>query len=417
MSSVQGAEVAVLAHANGADATWPVMVRDASGEMRPMAIAIVTSIHPDFDARIWRHAKLLASSGHTVHLVVPWAVDAGPGRDGVIFHPFTKAKSRASRLLNVPKHLLPALWRILGQVDVVHFHDIDLLPWMTPLALFKPVVYDVHENYPDEMLVREWIPQLLRWPLAWGVRWGQWLCARVIRNIVLVAPSQEPDFGSLGLRKTYIYNYASRALIETAKSDLAQREPKVVFIGAHHENNGSWLLLDIAERLQARAPKIRIITTGRFFDEKFRLQFMEEIEKRGLGNIDLLPMVKPPQIMDILNQATIAISPNLRVPQQIKGIHTKIFEYMAAGLPIVISDLPHQIEVIERNRAGLMARPEDAETFVDAVLRLAGDPALAVELGRAGQQAYIDHYSYESQLPGVMKFYAALLPAKKMEGR
>lgn len=401
----------------GGEVLGPVRVREATGGTRPMSIAIVTSIHPDFDARIWRHAKLLASSGHTVHLVAPWAVEAGPGRDGVIFHPFKKAPSRAARLLNVPRQLLPALWRILGQVDVVHFHDIDLLPWMTGLALFKPVVYDVHENYPDEMLVREWIPSPLRRPLAWGVRWGQWLCARVIRNIVLVAPSQEPDFGSLGLRKTYIYNYASRALIDTAKSDLAQREPKVVFIGAHHENNGSWLLLDIAARLQACGSKIRIITTGRFFDEKIRLQFMQEIGKRGLGNIDLLPTVKPPQIMDILNQATIAISPNLRVPQQIKGIHTKIFEYMAAGLPIVISDLPHQIEVVERNRAGLMARPEETETFVDAVLRLAGDPVLACELGRAGQQAYIDHYSYESQLPGIVKFYAALLPARKREGR
>ncbi|MBY0513497.1 MAG: hypothetical protein K2P78_06255, partial [Gemmataceae bacterium] len=46
--------------------------------------------------------------------------------------------------LNVPKHLLPALRRALGQVDVVHFHDVDLLPWMTALALLKPVVYDVH---------------------------------------------------------------------------------------------------------------------------------------------------------------------------------------------------------------------------------------------------------------------------------
>ncbi len=393
------------------------MVRGMTGEQRPMVIAIVTSIHPDFDARVWRHAKLLATSGHVVHLVAPWNVESGPGRDGVIFHPFHKAQSRAARLLNVPRHLLPALMRILGKVDVVHFHDIDLLPWMTALALFKPVVYDVHENYPDEMLVREWIPPLLRRPLAWGVRWGQWCCARIIRNIVLVAPSQEPDFGSLGLRKTYIFNYASRALIDSAKADRAQREPRVVFIGAHHENNGSWLLLDIAERLKVRAPNIRIITPGRFFDEKFRQQFVDAIERRGLDNVDLLPTVKPPQIMDILNQATVAISPNLRVPQQIKGIHTKIFEYMAAGLPIVISDLPHQIEVVERNRAGLMAQPEDANTFVDAVLRLTDEPTLALELGYAGQQAYIRQYSYESQLPGILRFYAQLLSVGKVGAR
>lgn len=376
---------------------------------KPMVIAIVTSIHPDFDARIWRHAKLLASSGHTVHLIAPWSVESGLGRDGVIFHPFKKAQSRASRFLNVPRQLIPTLWPVLRKVDIIHFHDIDLLPWMTALAFFKPVVYDVHENYPDEMLVREWIPSLIRRPLAHGVRWGQWLCARIIRNIVLVAPSQEPDFGSLGLRKTYIFNYASRELINNVKSDLVNREPKLVFIGAHHENNGSWLLLDIAEQLQKFTPQLRIITTSRFFDEKFKLEFIKQIEKRRLRNIDLLPAVQPPQIMDILNQATIAISPNLRVPQQIKGIHTKIFEYMAAGLPIVISDLPHQIEVVERNRAGLMAKPENIDSFIEAVLRLLSNTDLAIELGHAGQQAYINKYSYESQLPSVLSFYESIL--------
>lgn len=395
----------------------PVMVRAADGRQRPMSIAIVTSIHPDFDARVWRHAKLLANSGHTVHLVGPWAVEPGPGREGVIFHPFKKAQSRAARLMNVPRNLLPALWRILDQVDVVHFHDIDLLPWMTVLALRKPVVYDVHENYPDEMLVREWIPRWLRHPLAWGVRWGQWVCSRIIRHVVLVAPSQEPDFGDWGLHKTYIFNYASRALIDTVSSDWLQRDPRVVFIGAHHDNNGSRLLLDIAERLLTRAPQLRILTTSRFFDERFRQQFIADIERRGLSNIDLVDSVKPPQIMDILNQATIAISPNLRVPQQIKGIHTKIFEYMAAGLPIVISDLPHQIEVVGQQGAGLLAQPEDVETFVDAVLRLVQDPALARSLGQAGQQAYVTRYSYESQLSGILTFYAGLLPAAVRGGR
>lgn len=395
------------------DATGPVMVRERSGECRPMRIAIVTSIHPDFDARVWRHAKLLCQSGHTVHLVAPWAVAQGLGRDGVIFHPFRKADSRASRLLNVPKNLLPVLWNILRDVDVVHFHDIDLLPWMTVLALWKPVVYDVHENYPDEMLVREWIPPLLRKPLAWSVRWGQWCCARVIRNIVLVAPSQESDFGSVGLRKTYIFNYASRALIDSVVPDLAQREPRVVFIGAHHENNGSAVLLDIAERLLVRGSKIKIMTTSRFFDEQFKRKFLAEISSRNLTNIELLPAVKPPEIMDILNKATIAISPNLRVPQQIKGIHTKIFEYMAAGLPIVISDLPHQIEVVAGNHAGIMAMPEAPDTFVEAVLKLADDSVLLGEMGREGQRAYIDQYSYESQLPGILKYYAELLPTSR----
>jgi len=387
----------------------PVMA-GPQGQQHPMRVAIVTSIHPDFDARIWKHARLLADSGHEVHLVCPWRVEAGEVIDGVTFHPFAKVTSRAARPVLIAARLLPRLFPLLRRVDVVHFHDIDLLPWMTLLALGKPVIYDVHENYAEEMLVRDWIPMPLRRPLSFAVRWSQWAMSMIVRNVVLVAPSQQKDFSSPRLRSTYIYNFASRSLVDGAADDYRTRPDTVVFIGSQHINNGSLLLIDIAARLHKQRPDIRIVAVDRFFNTAFRQRFVDEVERQGLRDVlTLTPNVKPHELMTILNRATVGLSPNLRVAQQINGIHTKVFEYMAAGLPMVISDLPQQVEVMQESKAGILAAPERPQDFVDAIVRLADDREAALRMGQAGREAFFSHYCYESQRDKMLDFYRAVL--------
>ena len=382
----------------------------ARGATRQLSIIIVTSIHPDFDSRIWKHAKLVARAGHKVRLLCPWDVEHGSVQDGVEFHPFPKAPSRMVRPVWSLLQLLPRLLSIIRRADIVHFHDLDLLPIMTAVALFKPVVFDVHENYPDEMLEKAWIPKALRAWVALSVKWVQWASCQVIRNVVLVAPSQERYFRSRRLRKEYIYNFASEDLATSTDHNHAERQPSVVFIGSQHENNGSLLLLDVAALVQHAAPEITFQVVDRFMDSAFRAEFMEKRRKLGLEEtVQLFANVKPHELMSILNRATIGISPNLRVPQQINGIHTKIFEYMAAGLPMVVSDLPHQVEVIGASVAGIVVPPEEPEKFAEAILTLSKDQALAAAMGARGRDAFKTHYCYESQQSKLVDFYLKIV--------
>lgn len=385
--------------------------------MKPRRVAIVTSIHPDFDARIWKHARILATNSVGVDLICPWAVADGVVIDGVTLHPFPPATSRARRLFQIPVRVLPRLQAVLRNVDIVHFHDIDLLPWMAAVSLFKPVVYDVHENYAHEMLVREWVPKPLRKPLYHIVRWGQLALSLMVRNIVLVAPSQAPDFSHSHLRRTYIHNYASASLLDGVADNYRRRPDCAIFIGSQHINNGSLLLLDIVEQTIKHLPKMRFKATDRFSSGAFRKSIIAEIERRGLqDSLELIPNVKPHDLMSVLNFATIGLSPNLRVPQQIMGIHTKLFEYMAAGLPIVASDLPHQVEVIEGAQAGLMAQPESVESFVKAIERLVVSRDYALQLGRNGQKEFREKYCYESQAGALLAFYGTVLAGKGGRG-
>lgn len=377
---------------------------------RSLRVAIVTSIHPDFDSRLWKHAKSIKRLGHTVVMVCPWRVPDGEIRDGVLFRTFPPVLSRSQRWkspFRIAKRLLPTL----SDVDIVHFHDIDILPWMAVLSLFKNVVYDVHENYPAEMLSREWVPRVLRRLLAFTVRWGQLLCANIIKNVVLVAESQEADLFGARLNKIYIMNYASMELMTKASPDYSSRPAAVIFIGSQTINNGSLLYLEIAKSMHAQRRGVICYASDRFSQNlPFRQKILDQVKAYGLEDVyRLLPNVLSHELMSVLNQATVAISPNLRVKQQIDGVHTKIFEYLAAGLPVVASDLPHQIEVLQGSDAGLLAQPEDPESFVRAILRLLDDKELAMRVGQNGQRAFLDRYSWESQDSLIETYYQSIM--------
>ena len=299
---------------------------------------------------------------------------------------------------------------LLPKVDVLHFHDIDILPWMALLSLFKPLIYDVHENYPEEMLVREWIPRPLRHLLAFSVRWVQIACAAMIRNVVLVAESQHKDLVGPTLRKTMVMNYATVELLRNVTQDYTERADGVIFLGSQYENNGSMLLVEIAERLQKRVPGLKIYAVDRFDDSHYRQKLIDEVIRRGLQDCYLLlPNVKPQSIMDSLNRCTIAIAPNLRVSKQIRALPTKLFEYMAAALPIVASDLPAAATVVRGSGAGLLAQPEYPDSFVDAICQLAADRNRARQLGLNGQRYFVDHYSWESQAETIQQFYCSVM--------
>jgi len=81
----------------------------------------------------------------------------------------------------------------------------------------------------------------------------------------------------------------------------------------------------------------------------------------------------------------------------------KLFDYMAAGAPIVASDLPALREVLQDNVNALLARPGDPDAFAEAVRRLLADPALA---SRLGAQARVDvlRYCWEARAEALLDF-------------
>jgi len=170
--------------------------------------------------------------------------------------------------------------------------------------------------------------------------------------------------------------------------------------------------LDIAERLLVRAPNVSVLVVDRFMSESFRSEILESVERRALTNVRLLPNVTPTRIMEHLNRATIGIIPALNLPKNFKALPTKLFEYMAAGIPVAASGHPHTAAVLEDAACGVCCDPDSPESFVEAILRLTADPNAARAMGAAGQSAFLDRYTWKSQHTALTSYYERIVGSR-----
>ncbi|MBI5837947.1 MAG: glycosyltransferase [Candidatus Eisenbacteria bacterium] len=93
-----------------------------------------------------------------------------------------------------------------------------------------------------------------------------------------------------------------------------------------------------------------------------------------------------------------------------EGLPVAVIEAMAAGVPVVATDVGGVRELLGEEEAGLVVPPEDPEAFAAALLRLLRDPVLAGRLGRRGRER-ATRYREPELLRAIAALYRELLGA------
>src|SRR5690606_2331394 len=86
----------------------------------------------------------------------------------------------------------------------------------------------------------------------------------------------------------------------------------------------------------------------------------------------------------------------------------KMFEYMAAGLPVIASDFPLWRQIIEADDCGICVDPLSPEAISEAINYLAANPAVAERMGRNGQRAVEEKYNWSAEERALLEFYGSL---------
>ena len=94
------------------------------------------------------------------------------------------------------------------------------------------------------------------------------------------------------------------------------------------------------------------------------------------------------------------------IPNYINSLPVKMFEYMAAGVPVVAADFPLWREIVSGAKCGLTVDPSDPSRIADAIERLVEDTETAQRMGRRGRQAVETTYHWRQQWIRLRSVYA-----------
>jgi glycosyltransferase involved in cell wall biosynthesis len=119
-------------------------------------------------------------------------------------------------------------------------------------------------------------------------------------------------------------------------------------------------------------------------------------------------MVSKEKTEDLMKKADIGLIPHIRSEQSDNSSPNKLFEYMAAGLPVLASDCVSVKRVIEETNTGATYVFDSPSDFADSVKRLFSDRKRLAIFASNGIKAIRDKYNWENGSVSLVSLYSSL---------
>ncbi|MBN1148374.1 MAG: glycosyltransferase family 4 protein [Anaerolineales bacterium] len=162
----------------------------------------------------------------------------------------------------------------------------------------------------------------------------------------------------------------------------------VLYAGAHGMSNDLGVVLQAAQRL-AKRPEIAVVLLG---DGKDKPGLMAQAAELGLGNVHFLPPVPKSEMGEALAAADACIAILKPIPLYGTVYPNKVFDYMAAGRPVILAIDGVIREVVDEAKAGIFTPPGNPAALAETICRLADNQEAGREMGRRGRQYVEQHF-------------------------
>lgn len=349
--------------------------------MRPR-ILVVTVVHWPDDTRI--RERLIRSLAREFDVIYA-ARSPGPS-DKIGVDYVELAGGRLARNLRALRIALTTDW----DVCVIHDPELVVCGMVSRLVRRRPVVFDVHEDFPASAHTRAWVPRPLRGLVSLLMR-GVMRVAEATLTITLA----EPGYRRLFTREHPTFpNYPDTEGYPRVTTD---GDGPVVYLGDVTFERGADVAVAACSKSQVPLRLIGRIAT----ETRSRL-----VEASTLGDRLTMDGLLPNKVaIEALTEASVGLAPLRDLPNYRSSQPTKILEYLAVGLPVVASDLPGTRELVAGLDAVILVPPDDPEALA-AGIEKARSPAVSA-IAREQASVVRDRFRWPSD--EVRDFYLSLL--------
>ena len=366
-------------------------------------VAHLTSAHPSSDVRIFRkECRTLAAAGYEVMFVAPHERDETI--DGVRIRAVPRARNRLERMTRTAWHVV----RIAAaeKPQICHLHDPELLLWSLALRLRgHRIVFDMHEDFPKATLTALWLPPWVREIVSWLTRVGERALLTGI-PVIFAETSYQWDRPWVKRSATVL----NMALVDELLSIKAAKHTvfTICYVGWVLPRRGVLNVFTALEILAKRGRVAEFECIGPIAEE-CRDEVLERAKRTKLPVRMSGRRLPPREAWRMTARCHVGLAVLRGTASHIGKQPTKLFEYMALGMPLITSNYPAYQAVVERTSCGLCVDPDAPEEIADAIEWLMEHPAEGAEMGRRGREAVIREFNWEVEAAKLLRFYEELI--------
>lgn len=359
-------------------------------------VAHVTTVHSATDNRILRkECQALADAGYETYLVAPGAADKAVA-PAVLGVDIPRITSRVKRMTLGPLHAFRVIREI--QPDVVHVHDPELIPLAVIVrGLTKAkVVYDAHEDLEAQVAGKPYVKGPLRPVVSRFAGVIERVADVTLNGIVAATPAIA--------RK---YKNQNKALVRNLPwlHDFPEKKEGAV-------DGGSKLTIGYVGGITSIRGFHEMIEATR--DHRLILAGpVEEALKTKLNDlpdhVEYLGNRPAEEVPQLVAQFDVGLVLFADLPNHRESRPTKLFEYMAAGVPFIASDFPSWRELVGSENVGMFVDPSDVNQIRGALGKVWSDREGATSMGRNGRLLFERQFSFDADVPVLTAAYTALL--------
>ncbi len=366
----------------------------------------ISSVHNGVEIRIVRkQLATLARAGFDAHLVIP----ATPAEVqemsamGITTHALqpTPGSGEISRMFKLGYEAMSRARQCMA--DLYHFHDPELIPYALWLkARGHHVIMDVHEDLAGVVMHKQWIHPSIRKPVSLISRAVEIFGARRFDAVVAAVPYLGEIFKASARRTVVVGNFPF--LDELAQGSDAlpwQQRQKVAYVGSVSRIRGIFELVEALPRLNLKLQLAGKFMHPREYEEIQRVDGWSLVENHG--------WVGRGQIREILATSFAGLCTLYPTSSHLIAEPIKMFEYMAAGIPVVSSNIPYYQQIVQQADCGICVDPQDPVAIAAAIQYLRDHPAEAERMGSNGRKAVLSRYNWDQEGEKLVALYRAVL--------
>ena len=298
--------------------------------------------------------------------------------------------------------------------DAIHVHDLPLakVGYEAKCKYGVRFVLDLHENWPVLLQLSTHTQTILGKLLSSNSQWVKYekeMCGLADRVIVVVEEAKVRICG-LGIDPGKVEVVSNTLNLEQfdpiERKEFKTDKFRMLYVGGINYHRGIQYVIQAISLLKKQGIEVYfdLVGSGSYLGDIKRL-----IDELGVcDNVTVHGFKHYTQICDLYESANVAMIPHIKSGHTDNTIPHKIFQYLYAGIPMIVSNCDPLVRIVKETKGGVSYQYDSPEELSVVIARFYNNPESLKDYIKYGRQAVIDKYNWKVDGAKLVEMYSRL---------